>query len=445
MKKLISTLVALTLVASLAGCSSQPSNSEQQSSSEANASSTASEEPVVLKTMTFLTIGADDDTNPLAEAPLYFELFDEYTKLHPNVTFENTNTTQSFDEKLMAAFTSGNGPDLFWFSPGTLSTYADNGLLQPLDELVAGENGIDYSDVYEGCLMHYKDQFYGWGPVTLAQVLYYNKDHFDEANVEYPTDDWTWDDLMSAAEKLTVKDGDKVTRYGFQCDEYNRLFLSLLWSYGGEPFNDMSNPTEAVYNSPEGIKAATFMKDLVNTNGVAPMPGGQGALGYREAFQNGTSSMMVDVSWTIAGCTSTEGLNYGIALVPKGTERGSWVAPSAWGISTQTKDLDLAWDVWKYINSKDATLKLSYYGKYPAGQVPVWKSALEDPQWEGNEIVDKVIQQLDTARIEPSFSNSNTWYWTNLPSGLQDMIINDRNPQEALDEMCANDNTDFFS
>lgn len=404
-----------------------------------------SEEPIVLKTMTFLTVGADDDTNPLAEAPLYWELFDEYTALHPNVTFEHINSVQSYDEKLAAMFAAGEGPDLFWFSPGTLSTYVDSGLMQPLDDLVAGPNGLDYSDVYEGNCMYYKDHFYGWGPVTLAQVLYYNKDHFDKAGLAYPTDDWTWDDLVAAAEKLTIKDGDRTVQYGFQCDEYNRLFLSLLWSYGGEPFDDMSNPQKAVYNNEAGVQAATIMKKLVTTLGASPMPGSQGSLGYREAFQNGMTSMMVDISWTIAGCTAKEGLNYGIALVPKGTTRGSYVAPSAWGISTQTKNLDVAWDVWKFINSKAATLKLSYYGKYAAGQVPVWKSALEDESWVGNEIVNEVIRSLDYARIEPMFANSQTWYWTNLPSGLQNMVIYDLDPQTALDEMCANDDFDFFS
>ena len=37
---------------------------------------------------------------------------------------------------------------------------------------------------------------YEW--VTI--VFYYNKDIFDEVGIEYPTDEWTWDDLLAAAE-----------------------------------------------------------------------------------------------------------------------------------------------------------------------------------------------------------------------------------------------------
>ena len=34
-----------------------------------------------------------------------------------------------------------------------------------------------------------------------THCLFYNKDIFDEAGVEYPTEDWTWDDLQEAARR----------------------------------------------------------------------------------------------------------------------------------------------------------------------------------------------------------------------------------------------------
>ena len=97
------------------------------------------------------------------------------------------------------------------------------------------------------------------------------------------------------------------------------------------------------------------------------------------------------------------------------------------------------------MNDIEATLLLSYYGKEYAGQVPTWKSATEDSRWGGNEVVDVAIQQLETAELEPIFSGSNTWYWTNLPNGLQDIVLNEKDVQSALDEMVQNDNSDFFS
>lgn len=451
MKRILAFLISTAIVLSAAaGCSNSSEGSSGESSNETASSNTgaSTEEEITLKVMTYMTPPEETTDDPLAEAPLYEQLFQEYTDEHPNVKFEITYTPQSYDEKLAALFSSGDGPDLFWYHPGTLSTYADQGLLQPLDELIDGPNGMDYSDVYEGNCMYYKGNFYGWGPVTLPQLLYFNKTLFDEANVEYPNEDWTWDDLIAAAKDLTKKDGDVTTQYGFQCDEYNRMFLSILRSYGGEVFNDMENPTEAIYNSEAGVKAVNVLLKLVRGIGAAPLPadpGSQGTIGYREAFYNGQAAMILDGSWTAVLCSAKEGLDYGVALVPKGDKRAAWIAPSAWGISTQTKYLDTVWDVWKHMNDIEATLLLSYYGKEYAGQVPTWKSATEDSRWGGNEVVDVAIQQLETAELEPIFSGSNTWYWTNLPNGLQDIVLNEKDVQSALDEMVQNDNSDFFS
>lgn len=44
-------------------------------------------------------------------------------------------------------------------------------------------------------------------------VLAYNKDLFDQFGVDYPTDDWTWDDLKEAAEKFVSGEGADAT-YG---------------------------------------------------------------------------------------------------------------------------------------------------------------------------------------------------------------------------------------
>ena len=33
-------------------------------------------------------------------------------------------------------------------------------------------------------------------------LLFYNKDLFDQAGIDYPTKDWTWDDAMTAAKAI---------------------------------------------------------------------------------------------------------------------------------------------------------------------------------------------------------------------------------------------------
>ncbi len=49
-------------------------------------------------------------------------------------------------------------------------------------------------------------------------ALYFNKDAFDAAGVEYPTYEWTHDDYLEAMRKLTVRVGDTTTRWGSMFD-----------------------------------------------------------------------------------------------------------------------------------------------------------------------------------------------------------------------------------
>ena len=47
----------------------------------------------------------------------------------------------------------------------------------------------------------YDGSVYGFPRDISVEVLYYNKDIFDEAGVAYPDDTWTWDDFLAAAER----------------------------------------------------------------------------------------------------------------------------------------------------------------------------------------------------------------------------------------------------
>jgi multiple sugar transport system substrate-binding protein len=78
-------------------------------------------------------------------------------------------------------------------------------------------------------------------PVALA----YNKTLFDQAGVAYPTDQWTWSDMVNAATKLTQKN----KQCGLITDhDITAGWLPFIWANGGEPFN--SAITRADFTAP---------------------------------------------------------------------------------------------------------------------------------------------------------------------------------------------------
>ena len=74
--------------------------------------------------------------------------------------------------------------------------------------------------------LHLRGKVYGIPRDFDTIALFYNKGLFDSAGVEYPTADWTWDDLRAAAEKLATEDGSQwgyVSSLGGQQNYYNLI------------------------------------------------------------------------------------------------------------------------------------------------------------------------------------------------------------------------------
>ena len=155
-------------------------------------------------------------------------------------------------------------PDVLFLSP--ITNYATDGVLEPLDSYIA-DTDYDTEDFWPGLLdfAMYDGTIYGFPRDIGLEVLYYNKDIFDEVGVEYPTEDWTWDDLQAANEALAiVSPSGRVSRYalGMEGGKYQ------LWvgQNGGSILDDMVNPTSCTLDEPEAVEAITFFADMMNNN-----------------------------------------------------------------------------------------------------------------------------------------------------------------------------------
>ena len=74
-----------------------------------------------------------------------------------------------------------------------------------------GVNLADYNGLTEN--FSFDGKQYALPARTDFYVMYYNKDIFDAAGVEYPSNDWTWEEFEETAKKLTSGEGANKT-YG---------------------------------------------------------------------------------------------------------------------------------------------------------------------------------------------------------------------------------------
>lgn len=169
-------------------------------------------------------------------------------------------------------------------------------------------------------------------------VFFYNKDIFDQAGAEYPNESWTWDDVIATAQRLTVRDGDRVTQWGMDIGTLGVWWglQALSWAQDSAFFDKVIEPTKFQMSEPANINTLRFVQDLIWKHQVAPNTAQRAAVGQDVGvFQSGRTAMIPDGSWSIAGFSALP-FKWDVAPLPKlGSKRvvpyflGGWVIPKA--------------------------------------------------------------------------------------------------------------------
>ena len=163
------------------------------------------------------------------QTPYIQQCIEEFNKEYPNVTVTlEPNTWDEYWTKLEAAATGGSIADVFWMNGPNITKYANGGILMPIDDMIE-EQGIDVANYPAGLVSLYNIDGVQYAlPKDFDTIgVWYNKALFDEAGVEYPTDDWTWEDMAEKAAALTKDDGSVYgigAGFDTQCGIYNTIF-----------------------------------------------------------------------------------------------------------------------------------------------------------------------------------------------------------------------------
>lgn len=175
---------------------------------------------------------------------------------------------------------------------------------------------------------------YGVPENLQSMVLYYNKDLFDKAGVEYPNENWTWDDAIAAAKQLTIREGEDVQQFGLDIGALSVWWglQTISWAQDDAFFDKELEPTTFQMNKPANIEAMRFVQDMIWKEQVAPNAAQRTAVGQDVGiFQSGRTALVADGSWSIANFSSLP-FKWDIAPLPKWGEKrvvpywlGGWV------------------------------------------------------------------------------------------------------------------------
>src|SRR5262249_13550804 len=122
------------------------------------------------------------------------------------------------EQKLALLFASSQAPDVF-FATGSILRYVQEGKVLPLDNYIKSDPTLTNpakTRTWSYNMVKYDNKhIYATQNGSLCGMqLYYNRDLFDKAHVAYPNNNWTWQDFLTAAQKLTVHQGNDTTQWG---------------------------------------------------------------------------------------------------------------------------------------------------------------------------------------------------------------------------------------
>lgn len=213
-----------------------------------------------------------------------------------------------YDTQLQASFASGDYPDVFYVGQANFASYAEAGVIAP------AQDKIDMSGIYQSL----QDTFTYDGTVYCPAkdfsllALEYNKDMFDAAGLDYPTADWTWDDLASAAAALTTDE-----HVGFVVNPDMDRWLAFYLQAGGELYDEDG---AFMWDEAAATVAAQTFGDLF-ASGSAKTSSDLGAGWPGEAFGKGQAAMTIEGNWMIGYLLDQfPDVNWAVAEMPAGPE-----------------------------------------------------------------------------------------------------------------------------
>lgn len=356
-KKIFAGLTALALMTTMfVGCGKTeaptPSPSKPNTEDKKPEDNTTSDEEIELS-IAFWT----DEKESMEDIKNAFEAE------HSNVKLDLMEfPSEEYSDKLMIQLAGGANIDVMKFK--NTAEYADvasKRQLLDLNDLVAADN-IDvtpYGPLFEGLKMD--GELYAMPYRKTVTVLYYNKDLFDAAGVDYPTDNMTWNDFRTVAKEMTT---DKIA--GAYLHTWPQIWYGYGLQKGASIIDEDLTPFEEALQFRLDLEAdGSVMKFIdakaTNAHYKTEFAKGQTAMNVIGDFHIGQLRELeadgeIDFDWDIAAIPHPEGIE---ANTTFGTANPI-------GISNKTKNEEMAWELVKFISGEEGAKIYAENGRLPA-------------------------------------------------------------------------------
>ncbi|MEE0201429.1 MAG: extracellular solute-binding protein [Muricomes sp.] len=429
LKKLLSAVMAGTMaVGLLAGCSG---GKEAASKAESEGGATTIKFGIHV-------------ANPQEQEAVTYNIVQAFNEKYDGkykVEFEASDK-ESHSKNMKLEASDGTLPQIFWLDASEAPEYSDSGVLMDLSDFLS-ENS-DIQTALGGMENAFQDDSgqYGLPYQCNVQGIFYNKDLFDKAGVEYPTNDTTYEEFIEMIKKLKesgvtpLSIGSKNSAYAMW--EFNETLARYGWSEnidsilsGEKKFNN--EDLNACFEKLKGIAdAGAFPENMATIE----------YFDAKQLFNEGKAAMFGTGQWDCAEFDENIGEKVGFWWGPKFTDTDynqdiAMKVPSApIVVNAEVADDDAVkeavYEFLKFYYGEDAA-KISYEGSiFPATNYS--EVAATDTQYSMNAMLEALGAGWESPEAAPDLT---------VVSAVQEALYNSMfgvmqgtyEPSEALDKI----------
>ena len=348
----------------------------------------------------------------------------------PSVGFEQTRNTMIAANQL---------PDLFWVGNDQLLEFGRKGILFDWTKQATAK-GDDFAleQFAPGAVSNFTldGKLYGLPSLMNTYGYFYNADLFTAAKLPQPKVGWTYSQFFNAARKLTVKNGDQVTRYGVYAPLNDMFMLSqYAASQGGPMFQNKILETDKVTSSVQLVAGAKAWAAAIKDGSVTPRnyPGD----GLDRLFAAGRVPMLGAGQWLAKGFIEGKlPFKWGFAPLPTG--KNQVTIYDAVGIASPSyiKNPDAVWKVLKYLDTKAWETVLPATPVAPSAYLPSAKPYFDQLRKDGADSVANSVNAMLTMKDKEGVRFLASWSgkaWDVINAQYNDILSGKTDAKTGLD------------
>jgi multiple sugar transport system substrate-binding protein len=361
------------------------------------------------------------------------DLVEKFNGQNPNIKVTmNVYEWADYYQKVPAAVSTGNGPDLGIMHVEQVATNAARGVVLPLDDVakaLALDEAAFSPPVWQAGT--YNGKRYAIPLDVHPLGMFYNKALLKKAGLDPEKPPATGEEYTAALEALKKAgiQGHWQTPFPFTG---TLQFQALTWQFGGALFDDKAQ--NATYAEQPGVQALTFLTDMVR-KGYSPKNVAQDA--DLIALQNGKNAFNWNGIWCINQLRDVKNLDWGVAPLPQiGTQKAAWAGSHQFVQFKQRQRDENKLNAGKVFINFIGQQSLEWA---KGGQVPARKEVREGAEFKALAEQAAIGTQIDYLHFPPSVPGIPDALVT-IDTAVNEAILLRKEPARALADAAAKAN-----